>query len=68
MPDTLEIKSASDKENKPTLVLFSGRPGITEHSYLLKSADETKDKDKIRPLINTLEKFFLRVLLGMTAL
>lgn len=58
MPDTLEIKSASDKENKPTLVLFSGRPGITEHSYLLKSADETKDKEK-NPAVNKYaEKFF----------
>jgi hypothetical protein len=58
MPEDLQVKQASSNKAEPTLVLFAGRPGKTEHSYLLKQADETKDPDK-HPAVNKFaEKFF----------
>jgi hypothetical protein len=58
MPEDLQVKQASSNKAEPTLVLFAGRPGKTEHSYLLKQADETKDPDK-HPAVNKYaDKFF----------
>lgn len=58
MPQALQVKSAAVKEEKPTLVLFAGKPGKTEHSYLLKKADETKDPNKSPAVNKFAEKFF----------
>lgn len=58
IPQALQVKSAAVKEEKPTLVLFAGKPGKTEHSYLLKKADETKDPNKSPAVNKFAEKFF----------
>ena len=58
MPEDLQVKQASSNKAEPTLVLFTGRPGLTEHSYLLKKADETKDPNKSPAVNKFAEKFF----------
>jgi hypothetical protein len=58
LPQDLQVKSAAVQENKPTLVLFSGNPGKTEHAYLLKKADATKDPNKSPAVNKFAEKFF----------
>jgi hypothetical protein len=55
----LQVKSATVQEDKPTLVLFAGKPGKTEHSYLLKqAADDTKDPSKSPAVNKFADKFF----------
>lgn len=60
MPEDLQVKSAAlQEEDKPTLVLFTGRPGKTEHTYLLKqAADESKDPEKSPAINKFADKFF----------
>jgi len=58
LPQDLQVKSAAVQENKPTLVLFTGNPGKTEHAYLLKKADATKDPNKSPAVNKFAEKFF----------
>jgi hypothetical protein len=58
MPQDLNVKKASADKVDPTLVLFTGRPGKTEHSYLLKKADETKDPNKSPAVNKFADKFF----------
>lgn len=58
LPQDLQVKSAAVQEAKPTLVLFTGKPGKTEHSYLLKKADATKDPNKSPAVNKFADKFF----------
>lgn len=59
LPQDLQVKSAAVQEDKPTLVLFAGKAGKTEHSYLLKqSADATKDPKKSPAVNKFADKFF----------
>jgi hypothetical protein len=58
MPQDLQVKSAAVQEDKPTLVLFTGKPGKSEHSYLLKKADATKDPNKSPAVNKFADKFF----------
>lgn len=59
LPQDLQVKSASVQEDKPTLVLFAGKAGKTEHSYLLKqAADATKDPKKSPAVNKFADKFF----------
>lgn len=58
LPQDLQVKSAAVQEDKPTLVLFTGKPGKTEHSYLLKKADATKDPNKSPAVNKFADKFF----------
>ena len=59
LPQDLQIKSAAVQEDKPTLVLFTGKPGKAEHSYLLKqAADDTKSPDKSPAVNKFADKFF----------
>lgn len=59
LPQDLQVKSASVREDKPTLVLFAGKAGKTEHSYLLKqAADATKDPKKSPAVNKFADKFF----------
>lgn len=58
MPSDLTVKQAAAEKDEPTLVLFTGRPGKTEHSYLLKKADETKDPEKSPAVNKFADKFF----------
>jgi hypothetical protein len=59
LPQDLQVKSAAAQEVKPTLVLFTGKPGNAEHSYLLKqAADATKDPAKSPAVNKFADKFF----------
>lgn len=58
MPQDLQVKSAAVQKETPTLVLFTGKAGKTEHSYLLKKADETKDPNKSPAVNKFADKFF----------
>jgi len=58
LPQDMQVKSAAAQEDKPTLVLFTGKPGKSEHSYLLKQADATKDPNKSPAVNKFADKFF----------
>jgi len=58
LPQELQVKSAAVQEDKPTLVLFTGKPGKSEHAYLLKQADATKDPNKSPAVNKFADKFF----------
>jgi hypothetical protein len=58
LPQDMQVKSAAAQEDKPTLVLFTGKPGKSEHSYLLKQADATKDPSKSPAVNKFADKFF----------
>lgn len=59
MPDNVKLEKRAAQSNEPSLVLFAGSLGKTEHTHLIKkAADETKDPEKSPALNRHADKFF----------
>ena len=59
MPDNIKTEKKATHVAEPSLVLFTGGLGKTEHTHLLKqAADETKDPEKSPAVNKHADKFF----------